>query len=124
MVFSTSKVKSYFSLKSKSIPLMKSCVVYEFSCLGDPSSQYIGKTKRRLQQQIDEHENNPPAINEHLHNCSRCNSEIDQQFKIMYKGIADYEISIVEALKIKDRQPKINRSAEYNGVSYLLKIFN
>ena len=80
---------------------------------------YIGKTKRRLQQRIDEHKKNPTAINEHLHNCSSCNSEIDQQFKRMYKGNTDYEISIVEALKIK-----INRSAEYNGVSYLLKIFN
>ena len=29
VVLSTNKVKSYFSLKSKSIPLMKSCVVYD-----------------------------------------------------------------------------------------------
>ena len=123
IVFNTTKVKSYFSLKCKSGPLLKSCVVYEFTCLGDPSSQYIGKTKRRLQQRIEEHRSTDTAVYKHINTCNHCTYDISNQFRIRYKGNSNYHINVVEALMIKEYQPKINHTADYNGMSYLLKVF-
>ena len=125
VVFNTKKVRSYFCLKAKSKTLMKSRVVYMFKCLGDPDSQqYIGKTKRRLHQRVDEHKKTKTAVKEHVDSCERCNQCIEEQFKILYCGKSDYEVSIAEALFIKNKKPVINRNAEFGGVSYLLKIFN
>ena len=55
IVFNTSKIRQYFCLKDKTDSILRSSVVYRFQCSGDPSSSYIGKTKRYLQNRISEH---------------------------------------------------------------------
>ena len=49
VTFSTVKVSSYFSLKDPTYRLLKSHLVYRFTCLDDQNVTYIGKTKRFFQ---------------------------------------------------------------------------
>ena len=55
IVFTSIKVKSYFSLKcSTPLPLLSN-VVYKFQCLRDTNQFYIGKTKRHLATRVGKH---------------------------------------------------------------------
>ena len=70
-VFNTFKVSNYFSLKSQTPKILKSNVVYKFTCLCDANLTYIGKTKRHLVVRSLEHlkfENAEPksTIKDHL----------------------------------------------------------
>ena len=66
VVFSSFKVKNYFSLKCHTpMPLMAN-VVYQFTCLRDANSTYIGKTIRHLATRVKEHATSSSAIKEHL----------------------------------------------------------
>ena len=47
------------------MPLMAN-VVYQFACLRDANSTYIGKTIRHLATKVREHTTSPSAIKEHL----------------------------------------------------------
>lgn len=69
IVFSTTKVGSFFSLKDRTNPFLKASVIYQFKCLGDPSCSYIGKTKRYLQKRIGEHLKGSSAIYSHVTKC-------------------------------------------------------
>ena len=124
VVFSTCKIKSYFSLKCKVDRLMRSCVVYQYTCPVEPSTQYIGKTKRRFHQRIDEHYNSDTAINEHIHRCECCKSSYVQNFEIVYKARSDFELSVVESLKIRREQPELNKKDKRGSFSFLLRIFD
>ena len=46
--FRTTKVQSYFSLKTMTPPLFRKDVVYKFECPCDKGAQYIGETERQL----------------------------------------------------------------------------
>ena len=48
IVYTTTKVGSYFNLKSRTpLPLVSS-VVYEFVCLNDQTASYVGMTDRNV----------------------------------------------------------------------------
>ena len=55
VVFRPFNAQSYFSLKSKVPEILRSGVIYKYTCLVDPNISYIGKTKRRLIRRIQEH---------------------------------------------------------------------
>ena len=72
VVFSSFKVKNYSSLKCHTpMPLMAN-VVYQFTCLRDANSTYIGKTIRHLATRVREHTTSPSVIKEHLSSCTTC----------------------------------------------------
>ena len=55
IVFTSFKVKNYFSLKCRTpLPLLAN-VVYKFKCLRDANNIYIGKTIRHLATRVKEH---------------------------------------------------------------------
>ena len=124
IVFHTYKIKNFFSLKSKTPKMMKSSLVYNFQCREDPSSQYIGKTKRRFHQRVKEHATTNTAISVHLNECQDCQNNYNSNFKIIYQGRTDFEISVVEALSILEVRPNLNKTISSNGNTYFLKIFN
>ena len=125
IVFSTSKVSSYFSLKDRTNPALKASVIYQFSCLDDPSCSYIGKTKRHLQIRIGEHLKGPSAIFGHISKCQVCqnNSNNNNQFKCIQSGNSDFELQILEALYILQNRPSLNVQLAKGGTSYNLNIF-
>ena len=102
IVFTTVKVKNYFSLKSHApLPLMAN-IVYKFQCLRDANTFYIGKTKRHLATRVREHSQFSSAIREHLTNCAMCKSNYSvNSFRVVIVGNSDLAISIKEAMHIK-----------------------
>ena len=75
IVFTSFKVKNYFSLKCHTpLPLLAN-VVYKFKCLRDANNIYIGKTIRHLATRVKEHGTSPSAVFNHLSSCETCKSD-------------------------------------------------
>ena len=78
IVFTSFKVKNYFSLKSRTpLPLLAN-VVYKFKCLSNANNIYIGKTIRHLATRVKEHGTSPSpsAVSNHLSSCETCKLNI------------------------------------------------
>ena len=116
IVYTTFKVKNYFSLKCRTpLPLLAN-VVYRFTCLRYADISYIGKTKRhlvtRVRARVEEHSKSASAVCEHLEVCNLCRSEysVEKNFRILDKGKNDFEITIKELLHIKTIGPLLTKS--------------
>ena len=74
--FSSCKVGSFFSLKSKTPFALKARVVYKFQCLNDSDTTYIGKTERHIVTRAKEHltpkGSNQSAVTSHIFGCEAC----------------------------------------------------
>ena len=67
IVFNSTKVSSYFSLKDKTSIFLKNCLIYRFTCLSDSNTTYIGKTKRYFGKRLIEHGvNGTTSVSKHL----------------------------------------------------------
>ena len=124
IVFNTTKVKNYFSLKCRTPFCLKAKVVYQFNCLVDPNTSYIGKTKRHLAVRVKEHGKKESAIKNHLSTCETCklNYGLDL-FKIIDNGISDFDCKVKEAIHIKNSRPNLNRQLFASGAGYTLNVF-
>ena len=109
--FSTTKVASYFCLKSQCSVFFKADVVYKFTCSRDESISYVGETRRQLFTRISEHctgKDKKSAVFNHLYNCIECqNSNISQNFEIL-QSCDKFSIYSVEAILIAKHSPKLN----------------
>ena len=124
VVFTSFKVKNYFSLKCHTPMPLLSNVVYKFTCLRDANCTYIGKTIRHLATRVKEHGTSPSAVKDHLSVCSICKSKYScNNFKAIDSANSDFEVSIKEALHIKRFQPSLNKQLCSQGLSYIPKIF-
>lgn len=127
--YTSCKISEYFSLKSKVPFALKANVVYKYSCLVDPDTSYIGKTKRHLVTRVQEHtsttESQKSEVKDHIFNCRTCKMNIPDlsSFKIMKSCRDDYTTRISEALLIKKFRPKLNKQIFTKGQSYLLRVF-
>ena len=93
-------------------PLMAN-VVYQFTCLRDANSTYIGKTIRHLATRVKEHATSSSAIKEHLSSCTTCKNNYScNSFKVIDSANSDFEVSIKEALHIK-QYGNLNHAREY-----------
>ena len=124
IVFTSFKVKNYFSLKCSAPLSLSANVVYKFKCLCDTNTTYIGKTARHLATRVKEHCTLSSAIKDHLAICDlgRRDYSIDN-FSIICSGRNDSEIVIKEALHIKYTHPSLNRQLHSQGSNFVLKIF-
>ena len=122
VVFYTCKLKNFFSLKDIIPKLMKASLVYKFRCRVDPETTYVGMTKRRLHQRMNEHVKRHTAISQHVNNCANCTVD-NESFEILYTGRSNFEIQVVEALFITMYNPYLNRTLGYKGSSYFLNVF-
>ena len=124
IVFTTFKVRNYFSLKSRTPVSLLSNVIYKFHCLCDTDKVYIGKTKRHLATRIREHGKSSSAVFDHLNACSTCKDNFScNSFKILDKGKDDFETTIKEALLIKCNRPALNKQLYTQGSSFILNVF-
>ena len=129
IVYKTTKVQEYFSLKSKTPLALNSNVVYKFTCSRDVNVTYIGTSARHLSIRAGEHLNvsrsSKSAIKEHIKKCSSCKTQPNNmgQFKIIRKCQTSYEAKIHEALVIKRSNPVLNKQLYANGASILLNVF-
>ena len=76
---------------------------------------------------VSEHVKNPSAIRDHRHSCHSCQSfgisDYISSFSIIDKASTDFDLKILEALHILDKNPKLNKQLSNNGTSFILNVF-
>ena len=109
--YRTTKVGSYFSLKTRCSKLFSSNVVYQFNCSQDEKISYVGETRRQLFRRAEDHikTDKKSAVFEHLFVCTSCQNvkNIMNCFKIISTANA-YNILSLEAMLIAVHQPILN----------------
>ena len=124
VVFNTTEVKHYFSLKCLTPQALKAKVVYKFDCVVDSHTSYIGKTKRHLATRVKEHAKKDSAIKTHLGQCDGCNENYGLNlFRIIDSGVSDFDCKVKEAIHIKAYQPNLNRQLFQSGALFTLNVF-
>lgn len=125
---SASNISRLFHVKDATPRVLKSNVVYRYSCAGC-NAGYIGKTSRHLHVRICEHKgvscltgkhfDRPSfsAIREHSMSCAPIALD---GFQILARGNTDIELLIKESLLIADQRPILNS----NISSLELRVFN
>ena len=123
-IYKTCKVGNYFNLKSNTLALLLSNVVYRFSCPCDAGLTYIGKSKRHV---VTRAKGTLKFRLDHIIECNLCNKKdmdcLIHRFSVIKKCSSDYDCKIHEALLIKQHQPKLNKQLYENGSSFLLQLF-
>ena len=122
LVFTSFKIKNYFSHKDPIPDNLKSFLVYKFTC-ASCSSNYIGETCRHFKTRIEEHikKDNKSHIFKHLHSTATCfDSYNSLSFKIIDKANSKFDLKIKEALHINWRKPNLN--AQQNHLSLTLAL--
>ena len=125
--YSTTKIGSYFSLKSKCTKLFQANVVYRFTCLRDEGTTYIGETRRQLFRRVLDHtgKDQKSAVFDHLYQCLECQScnNISEQFEVL-KSCANNNILNFEAMLISKHRPKLNTQlGPGNGAMVSLSLY-
>ena len=95
LVFTSFKIKNYFSYKDPILDDLKSFLVYKFTC-ASCSSSYIGKTGRHFKTRIEEHIKNDSKshIFKYLHSIPKSfNSYNFLSFKITDKANSKFDLT-------------------------------
>ena len=122
LVFSSFKIKIYFSYKDPIPNGLKSFLVYEFPC-ASCSSSYIGETCCHFKTRIEEHikKDNKSHIFKHLHSSETCFDSYNSLcFKIIDKASSKFDLKIKEALHINWRKSNLN--AQQNHLALTLSL--
>ena len=93
-MFTSFKIKNYFSYKDPIPDDLKSFLVYKFTC-ASCSSSYIGKTCRHFKTRIKEHikKDNKSHIYKQLRSTATCfDSYNSVSFKIIDKAISKFDL--------------------------------
>ena len=93
LVFTSFKIKNYFSYKDPIPDDLKSFLVYKFTC-ASCSSSYIGETSRHFKIRIEEHikKDNKSHNFKHLHSTETCFDSLS--FKIIDKANSKFDFHI------------------------------
>ena len=114
------KVGAYFSLKSRCPKLLQSMIVYKVTCSVDQNVAYIGKTKRHLGLRMKEHTLPSSSFSAVFQHIATCNCS--PNFTIIKSCTDEYELSIMEALFIREQKPSLNTALAGHGSSIYLKL--
>ena len=109
--FTTTKVSSYFCLKSQCSVFFKADVVYKFTCTRDESISYIGETRRQLFTRISEHcsgKDKQSAVFSHLYECDDCQKvDCQNNFKVL-QHCDKFNVYTMESILISKHRPRLN----------------
>lgn len=129
-VFTSFKIRNYFSLKCKTPSLMVQNAIYKFTCLRDADVTYIGKTKRHFKTRRDEHfdfkKKNLSPVALHVHECQSCQQGdyLENTIKVIKRCANNFDCEINEALLIQNEKPILNTQLFESGASFKLKVFS
>ena len=120
LVFSSFKIKNYFSYKDSISNDLKSFLVYKFTC-ASCSSSYIGETCH-FKAGIEEHIKKVKFhIFKHLHSTTTCFDSYNSLcFKIINKANYKFDLKIKEALHIN--WIKLNLNVQQNHLALTFTI--
>ena len=109
LVFTTCKLKSYFSNKDSLPKKFTSFVIYHFQCAGCNSS-YVGRTHVHYDTRCEQHLNTDvkSSIFKHINANKDCKKSNKKSFKIIDRGNTDYALAIKEGMHIKWLKPDLN----------------
>ena len=109
--FTTTKVASYFCLKSQPSVFFKAGVVYRFTCARDERISYIGETRRQFYARITDHctgRDKKSAVFGHLYGCTQCqNVDATKSFEVL-QTCDTSNICTMEAILIAKHRPELN----------------
>ena len=120
LIFSTSKIKDYFSTKDTVPECFKSRVVYEYRC-ARCNSCYVGRTHKHLTTRIREHlSSESSSIFKHLLENPQCkHSSPENDFKILDHASSQYELAVKEGLYINWLRPNLNKQKIHEVITLL-----
>ena len=122
LVFTSFKIKNYFSYKDPIPNDLKSFLVYKFTC-ASCSSSHICETCRHFKTRTEEHikKDNKSHMFKHLHSTITCfDSYKSLGFNIIDKANSKFELKIKEALHINWRKPNLNSQQNHLGLTLSL----
>ena len=134
-VFTSTKVKDFFSLKSQTPSYLASNVVYKYTCQCETGTFYIGKTNRHIVVRAAEHldflnpSKYPTAVGSHVRDCEACFNSFEcgelsyQNFQIMNRCRSKLECDVREAFLIRQLKPSMNSQLFEDGACVTLKVF-
>ena len=133
-VFTSFKVKGYFSLKCRSSKFLVSDVVYKFTCQCDTDMFYLGETDRHIGirggEHLDLEKKQVSAVGTHIQNCEGCFEKLENgllsynDFEIVKRCQSEFDTEIHEALLIQKCHPSMNIQLPKSGNSVTLKVFS
>ena len=119
LVFSTCKVKDYFSQKDELPSSFKSHVVYKFNC-AHCNACYVGRTDRHHTTRVNEHlvSDKNSHILKHLKSNLQCKNACDENcFEILDTANSKYQLKIKEALYINWIKPDLNKQKFHSTIT-------
>ena len=122
LVFTPSKISSYFSTKDPVSNAHKASVVYKFSC-ASCNACYIGETSRHFTTRVSEHLKSDKSshIYKHLHSNATCmNVCNDQCFQVIDYAPTKFQLRIKEGLHIHWEKPSLNKQLYSYNITLLV----
>ena len=109
LVFTTCKLKSYFSNKDMLPNMFTSFVIYHFQCTGC-NSAYVGRTHVHYDTRCEQHLKTDvnSSIYKHINAKQCCKKSDKKSFKIIDRANTDYELAIKEGMHINWLKPDLN----------------
>ena len=114
-------ISSIFKFKDTVPTLMRSLVIYKYTCPRCNLGTYLGSTKRMLKVRIDSHRGvshrtgsdlNKKEFSNIREHAKRCKSRISyDNFEIIDQAADDTSLPILESLCIKQLVPSLNSSS-------------
>ena len=120
-IFTTNKIKNYFSTKDTLPKCFKSHVVYKYNCAGC-NSGYVGRTYQHLTTRIEYHlSNDKSSIFKHMHKSLQCKPDnFSNCFKVLDNGKSQYELAVKEGLHINWVKPDLNKQKKHEIIILLV----
>ena len=122
VVFSTFKVKTYFSTKDQLPVCYKSNVVYSFVC-ARCNSCYVGRTHVHFDTRCEQHmrTDKKSSIFRHISNSKECKDACNKEsFEIIDGGKTSYDLALKEGIHIKWRKPNLNVQKKHEIIQLLV----
>ena len=110
LVFTSLKIKQFFSFKDPIPDALKSCVIYQFTHAGC-QSRYIGESSRHFSTRIKEHisSDKNSHIFKHLKQSKKCRNKYSLAcFKILDTAKSHIYLKLKEAFFIETLKPELN----------------
>ena len=120
VIFQTNnRLKNYFRFKDSVPEILRSNLVYKFSC-GSCTASYIGKTYRHFKVRVSEHQGVSPrtgkpvkgtlstSVRDHMLVCDH--KVVHEDFKFLGNESNRYLLELKESLFIKRDRPSLNKN--------------
>ena len=114
LLFTSTKISSYFSLKDAIERHRTPNVVYKFVC-ANCNVCYIGETTKQYNVRVKEHllTDKGSAVYKHLHSNDTCKECCTcESFEIIDRASTEYQLRVKEAFYIQKYQPELNKQSK------------